>query len=46
MAELLWHPAVMAKVRDELWDTLGSKPHPDESVLAAEEGNGEIWNQR
>jgi cytochrome P450 len=33
MAELLWHPAVMAKVRAELRDTLGSKPHPDESDI-------------
>jgi cytochrome P450 len=33
MAELLRHPAVMAKVRDELRDALGSKPHPDESDI-------------
>ncbi|KAF8695087.1 hypothetical protein HU200_037696 [Digitaria exilis] len=31
MAELLRHPAVMSKVRAELRDALGSKPHPDES---------------
>ncbi|XP_062194459.1 cytochrome P450 76M5-like [Phragmites australis] len=33
MAELLRHPAVMSKVRAELWDALGSKPHPDESDI-------------
>ncbi|KAF8779736.1 hypothetical protein HU200_002321 [Digitaria exilis] len=31
MAELLRHPAVMSKVRADLRDALGSKPHPDES---------------
>jgi len=31
MAELLRHPAVMSKVRDELREALGSKLHPDES---------------
>ncbi|KAL6655479.1 hypothetical protein ACP70R_006305 [Stipagrostis hirtigluma subsp. patula] len=31
MAELLRHPAVMSKVRAELREVLGSKPHPDES---------------
>ncbi|CAD6219020.1 unnamed protein product [Miscanthus lutarioriparius] len=33
MAELLRHPAVMSKVRAELRDALGSKPHPDESDI-------------
>ena len=33
MAELLRHPAVMSKVRGELRDALGSKPHPDESDI-------------
>ncbi|KAF7065784.1 hypothetical protein CFC21_071856 [Triticum aestivum] len=31
MAELLRQPAVMSKVRAELWEALGSKQHPDES---------------
>lgn len=33
MAELLRHPAVMSKVRAELRDALGPKPHPDESDI-------------
>ena len=33
MAELLRHPTVMAKVREELRDALVSKPHPDESDI-------------
>ena len=33
MAELLRHPTVMAKVREELKDALGSKPHADESDI-------------
>ncbi|RLN33159.1 cytochrome P450 76M5-like [Panicum miliaceum] len=33
IAELLRHPAVMFKVRAELRDALGSKPHPDESDI-------------
>ncbi|KAJ1289886.1 hypothetical protein BS78_02G199400 [Paspalum vaginatum] len=34
MAELLRNPAVMSKVRAELRDAMGSKPHPDESDIA------------
>lgn len=34
MAELLRHPPVMSKVRAELRDVLGPKPHPDESDIA------------